>query len=129
LKTRLDKECAKAQIDLQAAIDTLDSHKKKDLKRKDDILQQQKHNEELLELLQTQQGSLVQNAKDMAEYEKTIVQMAAELDQYRQVPVPPLLIPQLLVERMELSVKVSSPSVTVYTTHSRRTYAQCSRRT
>jgi DNA repair ATPase RecN len=107
----------------------LDSHKKKDLKRKDDILQQQKHNEELLELLQTQQGSLVQNAKDMAEYEKTIVQMAAELDQYRQVPVPPLLIPQLLVERMELSVKVSSPSVTVYTTHSRRTYAQCSRRT
>jgi hypothetical protein len=67
----------------------LDSHKKRDLKRKDDILQQQKHNEELLELLQTQQGSLVQNAKDMAEYEKTIVQMAAELDEYRQVPVPP----------------------------------------
>jgi hypothetical protein len=100
LKIRLDKENAKAQIDLQAAIDTLDSHKKKDLKRKDDILQQQKHNEELLELLQTQQGSLVQNAKDMAEYEKTIVQMAAELDQYRQVLVPPLLIPQPLVERV-----------------------------
>ena len=104
LTKRLDKENAKAQIDLQAAIDTLDSHKKKDSKRKDDILQQQKHNEELLELLQTQQGSLVQNAKDMAEYEKTIVQMAAELDQYRKVPVPPLLIPQPLVERMELSV-------------------------
>jgi len=89
LKRQLENENAKAQIDLQAATDTLDSHKKRDLKRKDDILQQQKHNEELLELLQTQQGSLVQNAKDMAEYEKTIVQMAAELDEYRQVPVPP----------------------------------------
>ena len=86
LSKRLERENATVQGDLQIAIENLNNRVDKEAKRKADIIQQQRHNEELLELLQQQQSTLVQNAKDMAEYEKTLVQMAAELDQFRQVP-------------------------------------------
>ena len=49
------------------------------------LTQQRKHNEELLDLLEQQQRTLLQNSTDLAEYEKTLVQMAAELDRYRQI--------------------------------------------
>ena len=86
LSKRLERENATVQGDLQIAIENLNNRVDKEAKRKADFIQQQRHNEELLELLQQQQSTLVQNAKDMAEYEKTLVQMAAELDQFRQVP-------------------------------------------
>jgi len=54
-------------------------------KHEETRLTQQRHNEELLELLEKQQSTLVQNSKDLADYEKTLVQMAAELDQFRQM--------------------------------------------
>jgi len=49
------------------------------------LTQQRKHNEELLDLLEQQQRTLLQNSTDLADYEKTLVQMAAELDRYRQM--------------------------------------------
>ena len=57
----------------------------KDKRQEERMLQQQRHNEELLELLEQQQATLVRNAKDLSEYEKTLVSMSSELDMYRQV--------------------------------------------
>ena len=39
-----------------------------------------------------QQSTLVRNSKDLADYEKTLVQMAAELDRFRQNDVQSLTL-------------------------------------
>ena len=89
---RLETENSKLQDDLMAASALLDdrmekddkaAERQRDMRRK--MEEQQKHNEELLELLQSQQNSLFKNSQDLAEYEGVLVKMAAELDEYRKV--------------------------------------------
>jgi chromosome segregation ATPase len=89
---RLETEISKLQDDLMAASALLDdrmekddkaAERQRDMRRK--MEEQQKHNEELLELLQSQQSSLFKNSQDLAEYEGVLVKMAAELDEYRKV--------------------------------------------
>ena len=89
---RLETENSKLQDDLMAASALLDdrmekddkaAERQRDMRRK--MEEQQKHNEELLDLLQSQQNSLFKNSQDLAEYEGVLVKMAAELDEYRKV--------------------------------------------
>lgn len=82
---KLEAENMKLQDELTAVQESSDSRIVTETKHEETRLTQQRHNEELLELLEKQQGTLMQNSKDLADYEKTLVQMAAELDQFRQV--------------------------------------------
>jgi len=81
----LESDNVKLHDDLLVAHASVEGRVIKETKQEERMLTQQKHNEELLELLEQQQCTLLQNSKDLADYEKTLVQMATELDHFRQV--------------------------------------------
>ena len=81
----LESDNVKLHDELLVAHASVEGRVIKETKHEERMLTQQKHNEELLELLEQQQYTLLQNSKDLADYEKTLVQMAAELDHFRQV--------------------------------------------
>ena len=87
---RLEGENKKLQHALEQANAGEGAWQQKEARQEERMQQQQRHNEELLELLEQQQSTLVRNSKDLADYEKTLVQMAAELDRFRQNDVQSL---------------------------------------